>query len=298
MLIGVVGLGAMGAPMARNLAADGDRVLAYDIDPGRVGASASGVVTAARNIAEMAARCELIVTMVWDDNALRDVVFGKDGLLSAESFTGCVVDLSTTSMEIALELGAALARRGAVFLDGAVIGGGVPGARAGASPIVISGDESMFAKYLPQLGRLGPCDFVGGQGNAKVTKIINNLLVGVMTAANAEALSLAVAAGLKLSDVVSWLSNGAGRSNVLQSYMGRYVREGTYGEGLIGHGLMVKDVSLACSLADRARFPALLSELTRQVYVACGQAQGIGAAFPSVFDYFNSRSQLGATRSR
>lgn len=298
MLIGVVGLGAMGAPMARNLAADGDRVLAYDIDPRRVAASASDAVGAATNVAEIAARCELIVTMVWDDNALRDVVFGKDGLLNAESFTGCVVDLSTTSMEIALELGTVLAGRGAVFLDGAVIGGGATAARAGASPVVVSGDESAFTQYLPQLSRLGQCDFVGGQGNAKVTKIINNLLVGVMTAANAEALSLGVAAGLQLSDVVCWLSKGAGRSNVLQSYMGRYVREGTYGEGLIGHGLMVKDMSLACSLADRACFPALLSEMTRQVYVACGQAQGMGAAFPSVFDYFNSRSRLGATGSR
>lgn len=139
------------------------------------------------------------------------------------------------------------------------------------------------------LSRLGSCDYVGAQGNAKVTKVINNLLVGVHTVANAEALSLGVAAGIDIADLVAWLADGEGGSTVLSSYMGRYVKDGQYGNGLIGHALMIKDVSLACSLADRTCLPMPLAEAARQTYVACAQALGRDAPFPSVFNYFNDK---------
>lgn len=290
MLIGVVGLGSMGAPFARNLAVDGDRVLAYDIDPRALGAASGGPVEAANSIADLGRRCELVVTMVWDDVALRSVVLGDGGLLADSEFTGCIVDLSTTSLAIAREIGAACASRGAAFLDGAVIGGGVPAARAGSSPIVIAGDEPTFRRVSARLARLGACDYVGAQGNAKVAKIINNLLVGIVSAANAEALSLGVAAGAELADLVAWLGRSEGGSTVLASYMGRYLKDGTYGDGLIGHRLMAKDVGLACVLADEARFPSPLAELARQVYVTCGQTLGHEAAFPSTFDFFRTRA--------
>ncbi len=292
MIIGAVGIGAMGTPMARNLAAGGDRVLAFDIDRGAVDAVVGGAIQPAESAAAMAEECALIVIMVSDDAALRDVVFGRRGLMQAPAFTGCAADLSTTSVALAREVGEALKLKGGRFLDGGVIGGGVAAARDGTSPIVLAGDRDDFERHLPVLSRLGSCDFVGAQGNAKVVKIINNLLVGVITAANAEALSLGIEAGLDPGKLLACLANGSGDSTVLQSYMGRYVKDGVYGDGLIGHHLMAKDLSLACELADMTRTPAAFAELGRQLYAACGQALGGDAMFPSVFEYF--RRSAGA----
>ena len=291
MKIGVIGLGSMGKPMARNLAVAGDTVLAYDIDPHAIEAVASESIQGASSAAQIAECCELILLMVWDDAALREAILGARGILACRGFRGCVMDLSTTSVAVAREVGDVLAARSATFLDAAVIGGGVPAVKAGKSPIVVSGSRAAFDRYAPVLQRLGTIDFVGAQGAAKAVKIANNLLVGVMTAANAEALSLGLEAGLDVATMVEVLRGGAADSTVLQSYMGRYVREGRYGDGLIGHALMAKDVSLACGLAAGGGVEAPFAEITRQAYVAFGRALGDDKQFPTAFDYYRRAAE-------
>ena len=288
MLIGAVGIGAMGSPMARNLVADGDGVVVFDLDRAKAEAIAGNAITVADSVAAMAADCDLIVSMVSDDKALRDVVFGPTGILQELSFKGCFADLSTTSLDLAHEVAAALSEAGVAYIDGGVIGGGVPAAAAGTSPVVLAGDQDLVERFMPVFERLGSCDYVGAQGNAKVVKIINNHLVGVITAANAEALSLGLEAGLPLDAMVRSLCDGSGDSVVLSSYMGRYIEEGTYGDGLIGHSLMVKDISLACQAGDTTRSPILFGELARQLYAAAGRSQGEPAMFPSIFDHFRA----------
>jgi 3-hydroxyisobutyrate dehydrogenase-like beta-hydroxyacid dehydrogenase len=295
MIIGTVGLGAMGAPMTRNLAVAGDTVVCYDIDPAKAGALAGPAISAADSVRRVAEQCELLIVMITDDAALREVVFGESGILSA-SFSGCVVDLSTTSVALARECAPAVAAKGGVYLDGAVIGGGAPAAKAGKSPIVVSGEKAAFDRYSAQLARLGTCDFVGVSGNAKIVKIINNMLVGIITAANAEALSIGMAAGMDLKALVDGLENGSGGSVVLKSYMGRYSREGVYGDGLIGHKLMAKDLSLACELGNATASPVLYAEMARQLYVWSGGALGVDEMFPSVFELFRrDAAPLSAT---
>jgi 3-hydroxyisobutyrate dehydrogenase-like beta-hydroxyacid dehydrogenase len=289
--VGFIGLGSMGTPMARNVARGGDDVLVFDIDPRAVQRLDCSTVRGGAHPAEIASKCELVFVMVWDDAALREVVFGEQGVLAAEGFRGCLVDLSTTSVAIAQEIGQALNAHGAAFLDGAVIGGGVPAAVAGRSPIVLSGVKSAFERYRPVVERLGECEFVGEQGAAKAVKIINNLLVGVMTAANAEALSLGVEAGLGLQAMVEGLGSGPAASHVLASYMGRYVTENRYGDGLIGHALMAKDLSLACELARQVEVPALFAEVGQQMYVSFARTLGAGRPFPSAFEHFRQSAR-------
>ena len=289
MRIGVIGLGSMGRPMARNLVAAGYAVSGCDISPAAVAAAAQDGVEPAASPAKLARRCELVLCMVWDDHALRDVVWGANGLLAAEGFAGCVIDLSTTSRAIAHDVGAALAAHGATFLDAAVIGGGVAAVKAARSPIVISGDASAWQRYRPVLERLGSCDYVGALGNAKAVKIINNFLVGVITAANAEALSLAAAWQVALPEAYQWLRGGIGGSRVLDSYIGGLVEQGRYPEGLIGHRLMAKDLQLAAELAESVACPALFPRFGQQMYLAFGRALGVDAPFPTALDYFGHR---------
>lgn len=291
MKIGTVGLGAMGAPMTRNLATRGDEVYCFDLDSKKIDAVCGPAIRPANNVAALARECELIVLMISDDRALREVVFGATGILSVQSFRGCVIDLSTTSLALARECEHAIAAADAVFLDGAVIGGGAPAAKAGKSPIVVSGDANTFEKYKDRLARLGTCDFVGASGNAKIVKIINNLLVGIITVANAEALSLGMSAGMDLKALVAGLEDGSGASTVLKSYMGKYANEGIYGDGLIGHKLMAKDLTLACDLGKMTASPVLFAELARQFYMLGGKALGDNKMFPSVFELFATNAQ-------
>jgi 3-hydroxyisobutyrate dehydrogenase-like beta-hydroxyacid dehydrogenase len=285
MKIGTVGLGAMGAPMTRNLAVEGDEILCFDLDERKIHSVVGNNIRAVSDVGALAKECELVVVMITDDVALRSVVFGERGILSVP-FKGCVVDLSTTSVSLARECESAVAKHGGVFLDGAVIGGGAPAAKAGTSPIVVSGDETSFERYKSRLARLGNCDFVGATGNAKIVKVINNMLVGIFTAANAEALSLGMAAGLDLKSLVGGLEGGSGESVVLKSYMGKYAKEGVYGDGLIGHSLMAKDLTLACELGSETSSPVVFAEVARQFYMWAGAALGQDKMFPSVFELF------------
>jgi len=223
---------------------------------------------------------------VWDDAALRAVALGADGLLAGR-FRGCFVDLSTTSVAIARELGRAFAAADATFLDGAVIGGGAPAAKAGKSPIVIAGEREAAARAAPVLRHLGTCEYVGPLGCAKVVKVVNNLLVGVLSAANAEAVSLGVSAGLECATLVAVLREGPAASTAL-GYLASLVERGRYGDGLIGHRLMAKDLALACELADETRRPAVLAAAAQQIYVGCAAALGPATQFPAVYDAYRS----------
>jgi 3-hydroxyisobutyrate dehydrogenase-like beta-hydroxyacid dehydrogenase len=293
MIIGVIGLGAMGKPMARNLAKDGDSVVAFDINEAACAAVAGDGIVIAPSAAAVAAKAELIVSMVSDDDALAEVVFGSTGVLQELAFDGCLVDLSTTSVQLALRIGGAFAARPGSFLDAAVIGGSVEAAREGRSPIVIGGERTLFDRHAARLARLGSCDYVGKLGNGKVVKLLNNLLVGILTASNAEALSIGLNAGLELPIMVEHLTRGSGGSTVLQSYMGRYVREGIYGSGLIGHDLIMKDLRLACELAEMVQTPAFFTEAARQTYAAGAMTQGDKRQFPSIFDHFRTLAGFG-----
>lgn len=284
--IGVIGLGSMGRPMATNLIRAGYTVSGFDLSAAAVANAAGDGVEPATAPAAMADQCDVVLIMVWDDKALRSTVYGPDGLLECERLRACAIDLSTTSVAVAREVGHAFAARGGVFLDGAVIGGGVSAVKAGKSPIVVAGDRASYERCVPVLAALGNCEYVGVTGNAKAVKVINNFLVGAVTAANAEALALGTAMGFDLGDLVGWLRKGPGSSRVLETYMGRYVKDGIYAEGLIGHRLMAKDMQLAAELAESLDVPALFARLGQQMYLEFGRTLGVDQPFPTAFEYF------------
>lgn len=272
--------------MARNLVGAGYAVHGFDIAPAAIESARAEGVTPVGAPAMLAECCDLVLSMVWDDDALRSALFGPDGLLRSRRLPACTIDLSTTSVALASEAGQRLDERGAAFLDGAVIGGGVAAVKAARSPIVVGGERAEFDRWRPVLAHLGSCDYVGPLGSAKAVKLVNNLLVGVLTAANAEVLSLGSALGLDLAEMVEALCRGPAWSRVLESYMGRYLASGTYGEGLIGHDLMAKDMRLAAELAESLDCGAIYPRLGEQLYLTYGRTLGAAQPFPSAFEYY------------
>ena len=288
MKIGTIGIGAMGAPMAQNLAQDGDSVLAFDMAAEKVDAITGNGVTRAESVADIAENCELIVIMTPDDKALRNVIHGDLGILSVKSFKGCVVDLSTTSEDLARETGEAVTAHGAGYLDGAVIGGSVAAARNATSPVIVSGDEALFNQHKPVLERLGSVDYAGAQGNAKIVKLCNNLLLGIHAVSGAEALSIGEAAGLTLKDMTRWLEDSSGNTVALQTLFGHFVQTGTFPEGIASLKFYDKDMALGCAMAERNAFPAHFAHLTRQIFATAAQVEGGGAPFASILTYYRA----------
>src|SRR5882762_9252348 len=153
--IGFVGLGKMGHPMARNLARAGYGVIAHDVDRDALGRARDATgVEAPGSLKATAERCEAVITMLPDGNAVRAVVFGSGGtgdcLIAGLSRGSVLIDMSSSSPLDTRELGARLAERGVAMLD-APVSGGVRKAADATLSIMVGGDAQSIARCRPIL---------------------------------------------------------------------------------------------------------------------------------------------------
>ncbi|MEW6583514.1 MAG: NAD(P)-dependent oxidoreductase [Actinomycetota bacterium] len=192
MRIGFVGAGLMGAPMVRNLAAAGHEVALYARTPGR----ADGLPAAlAGSVTEAVDGCDVACSIVTDSPDVREVVAG---MLDAPSPPPVLIEMSTISPAVARELAADCAGRGVSYCD-CPVSGGPPGAEAGTLAVMCGGDADALERARPVLDVLGdPAKrrHLGPVGAGLVAKLVNNMLVAVITAATAEAFGVGQRAGV------------------------------------------------------------------------------------------------------
>jgi len=205
-----VGLGAMGAPMARNLHRAGWLAGVWNRTTEKAAALADELrCKAYPRLADLAADCDAVVICVSADEDLRAVV---DGLRPGLAANQIVIDCSTVGAATARELHAALARIGVGFLD-CPVSGGVEGARLGTLAIMAGGDEAVFRRALPVLETLGrKIAYLGASGSGQATKATNQIMCAGIIQAVAEAMAFAQAEGLPLEQVIDTLGQGAGSS--------------------------------------------------------------------------------------
>ena len=159
-VIGFVGIGAMGTPMAGNLARAGYKLVVYDLDAARTAAfAAAHGVTVAKNLAELGAAANIIITMLPDGKAVRTALCGnndsfKECLLERAQKNALVIDMSSSSPMGTRELGALLEQRHLQFID-APVSNGVKGAVAATLSIMVGGDRTIFERVKPMLGKMG-----------------------------------------------------------------------------------------------------------------------------------------------
>jgi 3-hydroxyisobutyrate dehydrogenase-like beta-hydroxyacid dehydrogenase len=192
MRIGFVGPGLMGRGMIRNLAAAGHEVTVYARTPAR----AEGLPAAvAATVAEAVDGRDLACTCVTDSDDVREVV---RAILAAPAPPPVIVDLSTIAPAVAREVAAECAAAGVAHLD-CPVSGGPPGAEAGTLAIMVGGDADALARAVPALDAMGdPArrTHCGPSGAGLVAKLVNNLLVAVISAGTAEAFGIGQRAGL------------------------------------------------------------------------------------------------------
>lgn len=281
MHIGFLGLGHMGAPMARNLLKAGHRLTVFDPVPASVASLVEAGAQAADSAGAVArADVELIVTMLPAAAHVKAVYLGDDGLLANVRPGVLLIDSSTIDPHSAREVAAAAQKHGNPMLD-APVSGGTGGAAAGTLTFMVGGSDADFDRAQPVLAAMGKnIVHCGGNGNGQAAKVANNLLLGISMIGVSEAMSLGVALGVDPKVLAGIINTSSGRCwssdtyNPFPGVMDNVPASRGY-EGGFGTDLMLKDLGLASEAAKQVRQPVLLGALAQQLYQTFS-AQGHG----------------------
>jgi 3-hydroxyisobutyrate dehydrogenase len=243
------GLGSMGAGMARRLLSAGHELAVYNRAPQAAQLLAQAGARVAATPAEAAQNADVIITMVSDDCASREVWTGADGALDAAQPRAILIDSSTITPHWARELAAAAQQRGCEFLD-APVTGSRPQAQSGELLFLVGGAAEALEKARPVLQPMsrGILHF-GPAGAGATMKLINNFLCGVQAAGLAEALAWIERSGLQRAAALSILTEGAPGSPLVRGLAGRM---GSVSDVNFRLELMAKDLTYAHSEAARA----------------------------------------------
>lgn len=271
--IGFIGLGIMGRPMAAHLIAGGHTVfLATRRGVPAELLEAGGVPC--RSPRDVAARAEIVITMVPDTPDVADVLFGENGAADAMTSSQVLIDMSSISpIETRAFAERLQDRTGARYADAPVSGGEV-GAKAASLTIMVGADGHVFSTIRPILALMGKnITHVGGVGAGQVCKVANQMIVALTIEAVAEALLLASRTGVDPARVREALMGGFAASRVLEVHGERMIRR-TFDPGF-RVDLHRKDLGLALATARGLGLCLPNSSTTQELFNACS-AQGRG----------------------
>ncbi|MBS1679552.1 MAG: NAD(P)-dependent oxidoreductase [Actinobacteria bacterium] len=214
--IGFIGLGVMGAPMARNLLAADYDVVAWNRSPGPLAALAEAGARPADDPVAAASTADILITILKDDPVVRAVLGGPDGAIAATPAGALVVDMSTVSPALARELAVEAGARGVGFLDAPVSGGDV-GARDGTLSIMVGGEAADVERARPIFEVLGSrVTHVGAAGAGQVAKACNQVLVAVIFAGLAESLVLGSKLGVDAAAILDAVGGGMAANRIME----------------------------------------------------------------------------------
>ncbi len=271
--IGFIGLGIMGRPMAENLLEAGFSLTVHNRTRSKERLLADAGATVAASAAEVAARSDVVITMVPDTPDVEAALLGPHGVHEAARPGLLVVDMSTISPEREREMATIFREKGCELLDAPVTGGDV-GAQQGTLMIMVGGEKTAFEKVLPILRAMGKgVHHVGPSGAGQSLKLCNQILSAVNMMALSEALLLAGKAGIDLEQFLQVLGGEAGGSWQLTNLGPKIVRRELGPAFMIG--LMQKDLSLAQELGRQLNVPLFSTALAQQLYRVVSKPRGM-----------------------
>lgn len=261
-----IGLGAIGAPMARALAGADLPVTAYDLFPAAREAIADQVATAA-TAREAVPGADVVAVMVATPEQLDSVLFGAEDGIAGELAAGTVLLIMSTVGPAALDAAAERLDGSGLRIVDAPVSGGVARAADGDLLVMVGGAEADVAAVRPVLDALASnAPVVGSRpGDGQRFKIVNQLLCGVHIAAAGEALALADAMGLDLRQVHEVLGTGAAASFMF-SDRGRRMVDGAFDDVRSALTIFVKDMGLVAEAADEVGQQVPLAASAQQLY--------------------------------
>jgi len=289
--VGFIGIGTMGREMVRNLLKAGHGVRVFDVVEAAMADVVSEGAVGARNPADAARGCDIVITMLPDTPYVEAVVYGEDGLLKSPPAGRLIVDMSTISPVAVRRIHADLQRADIGFID-APVSGGPLGARNGALSIMAGGEAEAFARAEPFFKAMGTTiTHAGASGAGQTVKLCNQLICGINIQAICEALALGRASGVDLDLLRRVLLGGSAASWMLDK-LGPAMIAGDVGAGF-RIDLMLKDLRLVQEHAQALNVPLPGTALVTSQYVDA-RAHGEGAngnqALFRVYDRMTNQS--------
>ncbi len=270
--VAFLGLGVMGGPMARHLAAKGHDVTVYN----RTRAKADDWVSAhggkaAATPREAAEGQEIVFACVGNDDDLRQVTTGPDGAFAAMGKGTVFVDHTTASAEVARELSEAAGKAGFGFID-APVSGGQAGAENGVLTVMCGGEPATFARVEPVIGSYArACRLLGPVGAGQLAKMMNQICIAGLVQGLSEAVHFGKQAGLDIEAVLDVISKGAAGSWQMEN-RGKTMNEGKFDFGF-AVDWMRKDLSIVLAEARRNKAKLPVTALVDQFYA---EVQSLG----------------------
>ena len=241
--IGWIGLGTMGVPMVKRLLEADYPVTVYNRTNAKAEALSEYTVSVVLSPAELFLQSEIIIIMVSDDNAIRDIFTGANGLLSSGVNGKVIINMSTVSPEISKEMAGLCLKQGNQYLD-APVSGSVKQAEAGLLVVMVGGEEAVFEHAKPVLDHLSKLTIrVGNNGAGNSAKLAVNALLGIMSQGLAEVVLFAQSNGIESGDLLNIINNSA-MGNVYMKIKGEAILENKF-QAAFALKHIAKDLRLA-----------------------------------------------------
>jgi 2-hydroxy-3-oxopropionate reductase len=245
--VGFIGVGVMGREMVLNLLEAGHCVSVFDVRPEAAEGLRSGGAEVASSVADATRAADVVITMLPDTTHVQQVVLGPEGILANPPAGRVHIEMSTISPQATREMSAALAKIGVAMLD-APVSGGPQGAKNATLSIMVGGDGAALEQVRPVLAAMGTTIVhMGDSGAGQVTKLCNQLVVGINLQGVCEAIALGRAAGVDLGKLRDALMGGSASSWMMQNLAPKILDKDANAGFRID--LMLKDLRLTGELA-------------------------------------------------
>jgi 3-hydroxyisobutyrate dehydrogenase-like beta-hydroxyacid dehydrogenase len=262
-VLGFVGVGRMGGPMALRLLDAGFLLTVYDTNADAVSALVNRGAKSAASAEAVASAADIVLMSLPTPPIVHAVSVGEDGILRGSRLK-TLIDLSTTGPSVASVVARAAKERNVAWVDSPV-SGGVAGAAKGTLAVMVSCEQATFPVVDPVLKTFGKTFYVGEKpGLAQIAKLANNLLAASAIVVSSEAVAMGVKAGLDAKVLIDIINAGSGRNSATQDKFPRSILTRTFDFGF-ATGLSYKDVRLCIDEAEALGVPMVAGAAVRQM---------------------------------
>ena len=262
MKIGFIGTGLMGFPMVKNLLNQKLNISVFTRTLKKAEPLKEFGANISKSLAEAVSGADLVITMLTDDDAVEKVL-GNSEFLENIKENSTVIDMSSIKPRIAMHFGKLLKEKGVNFLD-APVSGGTIGAEDSTLAIMVGGDELVFKNAYSVLKVMGNPTLVGPIGSGQVSKLANQIIVGVTIGAVAEAITLCEKAGVDANKFIKALAGGFADSKILQNHGKRMIDKDFSPKGKVSTHLKDMNNILECAGDYKTDLP--ISKLIKQMF--------------------------------
>ncbi len=262
MKIGFIGTGLMGLPMAKNILKAGYNLKAFNRSKNKAAPLKDHGAEISSSIKEAVNDSDFIITMLTDDTAVDEIMSSSDFLESLKS-EATVIDMSSVKPSTATKHGNNLKSKNINYLD-APVSGGTIGAEEASLAIMVGGEQDIFNRASEILKTMGNPTLVGPVGSGQVSKLANQIIVGLTIGAVAEAVTLCEKAGADPVKMISALSGGWADSKILQTHGKRMIDKDFSPKGKTSTHLKDMNNILDCANNFNTHLP--ISNLVKEMY--------------------------------